>query len=107
MENAHIIVADKANAAQLNTIHEEVKLRASGWWHRFQNVWIVGGDLKPSQWRDFLKDALAGEPVVNILVLRLPSQESERGWAFMGVAAKEATSWFREHYKTTNKSVPF
>ena len=92
-----LIVVDKAAPETLNAIHAVVKTTAKGWWHRMSDVWIVGGEMTPSQWRALLAP-LVEAPTV-LLAVRLPSAPQERLWSIRGSKVDELAKWLHEYYR--------
>ena len=98
IDNVCAIIADRATPAQINAIQELVKERAKGWWHRFDQLWLVGGPLTARQWRDAVKPLmLAGG--ASVLVLKLPQNFSERDWAFFGPGGTDRCAWIHKNYR--------
>ena len=98
IRNANVILVDRATADQLNAVHEIVKTHASGWWHHFTSVWIVGGEKTATQWRNLISPVIT-EGAANVLVLELPPPEADRLWAFYGKKPEERSKWLHDSYK--------
>jgi len=96
MSDFFAISVDRATQDELNQVHEVVKEHAYGWWHRHVSFWLVGG-LTATQWRDLIKPCLLSGS--DVLVLRLPAEESDRNWAFTGPNAKEKCQWIHHNYR--------
>lgn len=94
--NLHVIIVDRAAPDQLNTVHEAIKEEADGWWHRFENTWVVGG-LSSAQWRDLVKEHIHSG--ASVMVLRLPDEQAKRNWAFFGPRAKERAAWLHRNIR--------
>ena len=101
MEPVFLIVLDRATGPEREAVHEAVKAHTSrGWWHRFVNVWIVGGGKSVAEWRDVASGALEAAAGLQeqaqsnaaILVFNLPPYD-ERDWAYHGHAGEERMAW--------------
>lgn len=92
----HIIVVDRGTDEELNAVHQVVKAEAKGWWHRFTNVWLVGGRTT-NEWRDALQEIIRGGPS-SVLVLRLP-KHADRHWSYFGPKWKERCEWIHNNYR--------
>jgi hypothetical protein len=77
IKNPCIIIIDRPTEAVREDVHNVIKRESSGWWHHYADIWIAGGH-RPSEWRDLLTQVAPGV----VLVLALPENASERGWAF-------------------------
>jgi hypothetical protein len=87
-------VLDHGTPEEREAIHALVKEHANGWWHRFANVWFVGGRTA-AWWRDTLRPAK--RPGSSILVLRLPDPDG-RAWASIGPNSPERFHWLHATY---------
>lgn len=87
-----VIILDQANDAEREAMQGIVKKHAEGWWHRFEDVWFVGGKTA-AEWRDLAKPAIKAGPSA-ILVMRLP--DKPRAWSYYGPQAKERLKWLKE-----------
>ncbi len=96
-DNYFVISVDRATGDELNNVQNVIKENANGWWHRHTNVWIVGGG-SASKWRDLIKPALPSRDS-SVLVIKLPSEDADRSWAFSGKDASAKCKWFHENYK--------
>lgn len=104
MSEKFVIIVDRATAAQLNAAHEAIKANSNGWWHHFENTWIVSSEMNASEWRDTVKSAIdaglvgfPGEMIRSIggggsvLVLRISDKSPK--WAFSG---KKGLDWLKK-----------
>jgi hypothetical protein len=104
-----LIALDRASRVEREAVHEAVKshVHPRAWWHRFADLWIVGGGESVEEWRDVVSEALAivhaamtdedGEPprkTASVLVFNLPPY-SERDWA--SLAARERVEWLHKY----------
>jgi hypothetical protein len=96
IEPAFLIVLDRANPDELNSVQEVVKNNARGWWHRYTNVWFAGGGTSATYWRDLISPVLESGPS-SVLVLRLPKRGA-RSWAYYGPEGEERLKWLRANY---------
>lgn len=91
----YIIVLDRATPEERAAVQMAIKEQANGWWHHFQDAWIVSGKTV-GFWRDLVK-GIIDSPGSGVLVLALP-KKVERRWAFFGPRPKEKTKWLHRNY---------
>jgi hypothetical protein len=91
----YAIVLSASTAEQREAVQAIIKENASrGWWHRFPNMWLVGG-RSASQWRDLVRPAM--RPGIGaVLVLKIDTDDPNT-WSFFGPRSKETTKWLHEH----------
>jgi hypothetical protein len=94
----HVIIIDQPTASARDAVHSIVKENAVGWWHHFNDAWIVTGHT-PSYWRDKVK-AVLNEPSSSVLVLALPHEEADRYWSLYGANASTKGRWLHENYRS-------
>ncbi len=71
MTPAYLIVLDRPTKEQRNAVHKCVKGNAqTGWWHRFENVWMAQG-LSAQEWVGLI-EPLIEEGRTSVMVFRLP-----------------------------------
>lgn len=90
----HVILADSLSVEQRDAIQSVVKEHARGWWHRFPDVWIVGGGTA-KEWRDRVKPFI-GSGGASVLVITLPSEG--RRWAYFGPDGEQRMKWLHSSY---------
>lgn len=90
----YVILLDRASAQERAAVHVVIKEKAGGWWHHFQDGWIVSGQ-STHFWRNLVKEKLAS-PGSAVLVLSLP-EEGERQWAYFG--PKGRSKWLHQNYE--------
>jgi hypothetical protein len=86
----YAILVDRATDAQLQAVHQAVKDAANGWWHRFTNVWLVGGKTAV-EWRDLLKPLVSAPG--SVLVVRVDGSQ----WAMSGPDVQERAAWLHKN----------
>jgi hypothetical protein len=91
----HVIILDEASDETRGAVHEVIKANAKGWWHRYPNVWMAGGDNSAADWRDMLKPLVKAP--TSVLVLRLPETGHPK-WAYFGPDAQDRMKWFHSNY---------
>lgn len=91
----HVVLLDRSTAEERAAVQAAIKENADGWWHHFQDAWIVSGKT-PKFWRDLVREHLSS-PESGVLVLALP-EKGERGWAFYGPRLKAKTKWLHGNY---------
>jgi hypothetical protein len=94
MADKFVIVVDRAGAVRLKAVHEVVKGNAKGWWHHYENTWIVTTDKTLGEWRDLVRSAIEPVGISGVLVLRV-AEESPR-WAMGGFRSDSRSGWFRK-----------
>lgn len=87
------IITDIDNT-QANLIHVFVKANSSGYWHQFEDVWLIKSSHGARYWLDKLSVFTPLLPS-SMLVLDLPD-EGSRGWAAIGDAAN--FDWLLKNY---------
>jgi hypothetical protein len=87
---------DGATPTERASVQAAVKEDAKGWWHHFENAWIVSGGTA-SKWRKLVKENLSS-PSSAVLVLKLPDNKDDRRWAYFGPSAKKRMKWFHSNY---------
>ena len=88
-----MILLNEATPAQINAVHETLKQHAKGWWHHFENAWIVGGELTPGEWLDVVTPVIP-DGRTSVLVVQLPDDTRQRqSWAYYGIDAPERSVW--------------
>ncbi|AIF49539.1 hypothetical protein [Dyella japonica] len=100
-----MITVDRATPATLDRIHGTIKEQGGAWWHHFASTWIVQGKSS-SAWRDLVKDQIkaSGEgSTAAVLVVDLPVNKGNRGWAFSGVKSEKRASWLKSTYGPNSK----
>lgn len=98
-----VIVLNEATAEQINTVHEVLKRHAQGWWHHFDNAWIVGGQLTAGEWLDVVTP-LIPKGRASVLVVQLPEDVQQRqSWAYYGVEGPERSMWLAQNLGRTPK----
>jgi hypothetical protein len=99
MSKFYLINVDRATPELLDAIHSSIKANTDSWWHHQAASWIVEGH-STFFWRDLASEKIEGaEEDANVLVLRLPSDTSARGWGFYGAGVNNKTKWFSSTYK--------
>lgn len=98
MNNPFLIALNKATDENREAVQAIVKVHATGWWHNFTDVWIVGGHNAP-YWRDLIAPTLMNS-TAEVLVLALPSGGGS--WATSKVKTAN-TKWLRETYLPQEK----
>jgi hypothetical protein len=96
MRRAHVILVDGASSEQLEAAHSALK-DEPGWWRNSANAWIVLTDKNFTQLRDIVSAAVrgsGGQP--KVLVLQLPTEQSDRRWAVSGHG--KALHWLSRSY---------
>lgn len=89
MTDYYLIALDRITDEQRQLAHEVIKSNATGWWHRFQDVWIAGG-RDAAQWRDLLVDVVGQEGPTQLLVFALGD-----GWA--SYARSRTNEWIQRN----------
>jgi hypothetical protein len=93
----HVILLDRPTVEQINRVHELLKRHTTGWWHHFENAWIVAGDRTAAQWRTLIAPALDRGPT-SALVLRLPDDGDQRhDWSYFGVDTAQRAAWLEQN----------
>jgi hypothetical protein len=93
----YVILLDRATPEERAAVQSAIKEKARGWWHHFQDSWIVSGETAKF-WRDLVKENL-NSPQSAVLVLSLPEEKAKRGWAYFGPRSKDKTKWLHENYR--------
>jgi hypothetical protein len=91
-----VVLIDRATPAERASVQAAIKESAKGWWHHFEDAWIVSGG-SASKWRKLVKENLS-DPPSGVLVLRLPDGKDERQWAYYGPFAKKRMKWLHRNY---------
>ena len=98
MNRPYLVVVDQATSAQLESVHVAMKALAGNWWHNAANVWIVMSDQEHGVVRDKAVEAVrAKKGIPRVLVLRLPTENSDRHWAATGLA-ENGNDWLWRTY---------
>jgi hypothetical protein len=93
----YMLVLNEATPDQINTVHEALKEHAQGWWHHFDNAWIVGGDLDAGQWLDVVTPLIPNGRA-SVLVVQLPDDIQQRqSWAYYGIDAASRGVWLNQN----------
>jgi hypothetical protein len=93
----YMLVLNEATPDQINTVHEALKEHTRGWWHHFDNAWIVAGDLNAGQWLDVVTPLIPNGRA-SVLVVQLPDDIQQRqSWAYYGIDASERAGWLNEN----------
>ena len=96
MATKYVLILDRGNATEVTAIQKIVKENSNGWWHQFENVWIVNG-RSAAKWRDLAKAGLVAGPS-SILVLKMPDSSIGVRWSFVGPNSKKITRWLHDNY---------
>lgn len=102
----HVIILNEATDAQIDAVHELLKQHATGWWHHFENVWIVGGELNAAQWREVVTP-LIDRGRASVLVMPLPDEAVARqNWSYYGIDTDERLAWLSHNLGRSMHSPP-
>jgi len=91
-----IIVLERPTAETREAVQTLIKKHASGWWHRFPDLWLASGH-PPQFWRDEIRPLVAGTGR-GVFVFLLPAAEADRAWAYFGPKAEERGKWLHDYY---------
>ncbi|HYI12668.1 MAG TPA: hypothetical protein VEK57_26695 [Thermoanaerobaculia bacterium] len=92
-----VIVLNEATNEQINAVHEALKQHTKGWWHHFDNTWIVGGQLTAGEWLDVVTP-LIPEGRASVLVVQLPAEVQQRqSWAYYGIEGPKRSMWLAQN----------
>ncbi len=95
-ENFFLILVDQPSTSQRNAVHARVKKGTSGWWHNFNDAWIVRGGTTQdwsARLQPVFKTGTAG-----FLVFELPGSDTTRSWSYFGPNASTRLSWLHKSY---------
>ena len=95
----YLVVVDKCPADRLNVIHGIIDEAATAWWHRLDAAWIVLTESRAADIRDLISPVIRDISEASVLVLRLPGNSAQRGWAFYGPSSANRTAWLRGAYR--------
>lgn len=99
MKKRFIILLDSTDDAQNKALIEWIKENKLGWWHWFQNSWLLAshsGNWTAGKIRDKLCEFFPG---ANILVFEL--NEGEGSWSGFGPTKepKDMFGWLRKNWE--------
>ena len=90
----YAIVANRISTAQREQIQGIVKANANGWWHGFDDLWIVGGRTA-SEWRDLVGVAVPSQPS-GVIVLKIDKDNPPR-WAYKAAMSDANRDWLHKN----------
>jgi len=97
INKACVIVLEDVTTSDREAIDELIIEHSIGYWHKFADLWIVGGQ-SVDFWAEAIERVLAGGSS-NAIVLSLPKYGSGRGyWAFM-IDVEKNLEWLRKNYQ--------
>ena len=99
MKKRFVVIIENSTKEQNDSFLEWIRGEKVGWWHWFQNVWLlsnVGGDLTSKGVRDKVREFFPG---ANTLVLEL--RENEGTWSGFGPVGgkRNMFAWLKKSWR--------
>jgi hypothetical protein len=99
--NRFIVATNNANTIQKNAITEVIKNKGWGFWHHFEEFWMVATQDTDMTTSKQLYDELSGLPSIGgqlyMVVMRLPNSPAEQP-TFSGFGPKSGWEWTDLHW---------